>query len=151
MSSVVSWIMIFSSGYVSDYFIKRGLTITSTRRICNSIGFWGSASMLLGLCIFTPDQRSWSIVLLLINSALLAWAHCGYGVNLYDISPHYASITMTISETLGTTFSVVSSLTWGLIVSDRVNIFLNIFFIVFKIKILVPLIKDEIISYNLYV
>ena len=116
----------FCAGYLSDCAIKRDFGITSIRRICNTIGFWGAASTLFGLCFFTAEQRSWAIVLLLINSALTVWGLGGFGINLFDLSPHYTSITVTISETLGTIFSFVSTLTWGIIVTDMVNIFLKL-------------------------
>lgn len=93
------------AGAVADALIKRGVDITRTRKIMQTIGLIGPAALLLVL----PDVSSAGAALVLICGAMgaLGYTWAGYAPNAIDIAPRHAAAIIGISNTFGTIPGIV--------------------------------------------
>lgn len=93
-------------GVVADHLItRRILSVTSTRKVLNTVGFVVASAALIALPLFrTPDG-----VVFCSSMALgfLALGRAGFAVNHMDVAPRYAGIVMGISNTAGTLAGIV--------------------------------------------
>lgn len=93
-------------GVAADHLItRRILSVTSTRKVLNTVGFVVASAALIALPLFrTPDG-----VVLCSSMALgfLALGRAGFAVNHMDVAPRYAGIVMGISNTAGTLAGIV--------------------------------------------
>ncbi|XP_072994315.1 probable anion transporter 3, chloroplastic isoform X4 [Typha latifolia] len=116
--SALPWIMMAVLGYVaaalSDMLIRNGRTVTSTRKIMQSIGFVGPGIALLGLnAAKSPLTASaW----LTTAVGLSSFSHSGFLVNLQEIAPQYAGVLHGISNTAGTLAAIVGTVGAGFFV-----------------------------------
>ncbi|XP_072968509.1 probable anion transporter 3, chloroplastic isoform X1 [Typha angustifolia] len=116
--SALPWIMMAVLGYVaaalSDMLIRNGRTVTSTRKIMQSIGFVGPGIALLGLnAAKSPLMASaW----LTTAVGLSSFSHSGFLVNLQEIAPQYAGVLHGISNTAGTLAAIVGTVGAGFFV-----------------------------------
>ncbi|KAL6534352.1 putative anion transporter 3, chloroplastic [Orobanche hederae] len=90
--SAVPWGTMAVSGYIagtaSDYLIKSGCSITSARKIMQSIGFVGPGFALICLnYVNTPMVAS---IFLTIALSLSSFSQAGFLLNMHDIAPQYA-------------------------------------------------------------
>lgn len=101
-------------GIIADHLItQRIFSVTSTRKILNTLGFLSAAAALLMM----PVLRSVTGAVLCSSVALgsCALARAGFAVNHLDIAPRYAGIVMGVSNTAGTVAGVVGVAATGLI------------------------------------
>lgn len=93
-------------GVAADHLItRRILSVTSTRKVLNTVGFVVASAALIALPLFrTPDG-----VVFCSSMALgfLALGRAGFAVNHMDVAPRYAGIVMGISNTAGTLAGIV--------------------------------------------
>lgn len=93
-------------GVAADHLITRKiLSVTSTRKVLNTVGFVVASVALMALPLFrTPDG-----VVFCSSMALgfLALGRAGFAVNHMDVAPRYAGIVMGISNTAGTLAGIV--------------------------------------------
>lgn len=93
-------------GVAADHLItRRILSVTSTRKVLNTVGFVVASAALMALPLFrTPDG-----VVFCSSMALgfLALGRAGFAVNHMDVAPRYAGIVMGISNTAGTLAGIV--------------------------------------------
>ncbi|CAL8109499.1 unnamed protein product [Orchesella dallaii] len=89
---ICSWIFCITIGRIVDYLVaNKVLTLLRARRICNSIGQWGSALMFCGI-IFAGCNR-WLAVVCYIMSGMISGAMvCGAFINPMDISPNFSGV-----------------------------------------------------------
>ncbi|KAI5675051.1 hypothetical protein M9H77_06001 [Catharanthus roseus] len=113
--SAVPWSMMALSGYfagvLSDLMIERGISVTLTRKIMQSIGFIGPGIALIGLTMArTPALASaW----LTLAVGLKAFSHCGFLVNLQEIAPQYSGVLHGLSNTAGTFAAIIGTVGAG--------------------------------------
>ena len=79
---------------------------------------WIPAALMISLCFV--ESEFWVISITILTVTLNAGTHCGYLVNLIDLSPNYAGLLKSIMYTLGTFSSIIAPLIWGIIVTDVV-------------------------------
>lgn len=93
-------------GVAADHLItRRILSVTSTRKVLNTVGFVVASAALIALPLFrTPEG-----VVFCSSMALgfLALGRAGFAVNHMDVAPRYAGIVMGISNTAGTLAGIV--------------------------------------------
>ncbi|KAI5650286.1 hypothetical protein M9H77_36291 [Catharanthus roseus] len=93
-------------GVIADRLVmRRALSVTSTRKLLNTVGFVVAAFALMGL----PYFRTADGVVFVSSVALgfLAFGRAGFAVNHMDIAPRYAGIVMGVSNTAGTLAGIV--------------------------------------------
>ncbi|KAK3150029.1 hypothetical protein QOZ80_3AG0226680 [Eleusine coracana subsp. coracana] len=101
-------------GLAADHLItRRILSVTSTRKVLNTIGFVVSAFALIALPLFSTP--SGSVICSLISLGYLSLGRAGFAVNHMDIAPKFAGIIMGVSNTAGTLAGIVSNKMTGII------------------------------------
>ncbi|KAH6814529.1 phosphate transporter 4 [Perilla frutescens var. frutescens] len=116
--SAVPWSMMALTGYLagvlSDMMIERGLSVTVTRKIMQSIGFFGPGLALIGLTMSRSPfiASAW----LTVAVGLKAFSHCGFLVNLQEIAPQYSGVLHGLSNTGGTLAAIMGTVGAGFFV-----------------------------------
>ncbi|XP_027089436.1 probable anion transporter 4, chloroplastic isoform X1 [Coffea arabica] len=113
--SAVPWSMMAVAGYfagvLSDMMIQRGISVTLTRKIMQSIGFIGPGIALVGLTMARSPSNASAWLTLAVG--LKAFSHCGFLVNLQEIAPQYSGVLHGISNTAGTFAAIVGTVGAG--------------------------------------
>ncbi|XP_055812810.1 probable anion transporter 4, chloroplastic isoform X1 [Solanum dulcamara] len=116
--SAVPWSMMALTGYfagvLSDTMIQRGISVTLTRKVMQSIGFFGPGFALIGLT--TAPSPSIASAWLTLAVGLKAFSHCGFLVNLQEIAPQYSGVLHGISNTAGTFAAIIGTVGAGFFV-----------------------------------
>uniref|UniRef100_A0A3Q7I0V3 Major facilitator superfamily (MFS) profile domain-containing protein n=1 Tax=Solanum lycopersicum TaxID=4081 RepID=A0A3Q7I0V3_SOLLC len=105
--SAVPWSMMaltgYFAGFLSDMMIQRGISVTLTRKVMQSVGFFGPGFSLIGLT--TAPSPSIASAWLTLAVGLKAFSHCGFLVNLQEIAPQYSGVLHGNSCPFSRTFS----------------------------------------------
>ncbi|XP_030382811.1 putative inorganic phosphate cotransporter [Scaptodrosophila lebanonensis] len=116
------WILCLVVSPISDLLINRGtLTVTTARKLFNSIGQWIPMVCLIALGYMTSEERNLAITLLTIAVGVNAGCSCGYLVNHMDLSPNFAGPMMGITNGLAGVMSILAPLIVGAIVTVEEN------------------------------
>ncbi|CAL1526622.1 unnamed protein product [Lymnaea stagnalis] len=92
-----------SAGQISDWVIrKKFIRVLWTRKICIIISHFIPAVMLVSLSFLDCEQAGLAITLLVIGVGVTGFGLCGVLVNPFDIAPRFATVMMSISNTLAT-------------------------------------------------
>jgi len=84
------WIFCIAVGRIVDYLVaNKVLTLLHARRLCNSIGQWGSALMFCGI-IFAGCNRPVAVFCFIMSGMINGAMFCGTVINAMDISPNYS-------------------------------------------------------------
>lgn len=130
---LAKWFLAFPISWLADFSLRKGAQVTVVRKICNTIGMWGPAMMLMTLCLIKSKDQVTAVVILVlavgINSAIM----CGSEINEMDICPNHAGMLASILNTCGKIFGFLAPIVCGIIVPDQVNklILKKIFFKIF--------------------
>ncbi|XP_042491516.1 probable anion transporter 4, chloroplastic [Macadamia integrifolia] len=116
--SAVPWTMMAIFGYLSgawsDMLIRTGTSVTITRKVMQSIGFFGPGIALL--CLTASKSPSVASAWLTVAVGLKSFGHSGFLVNFQEISPQYAGVLHGISNTAGTLAAIVATIGAGFFV-----------------------------------
>ncbi len=101
---VLPWVTQFIvgnfSGWVADDLHKRGLSLTSVRKIMQTIGFVGPAVSLV-LLSFTSDANQ-AVLLLCCALGFSSFGFAGFATNFLDVAPKHADVLFGMSNTVAT-------------------------------------------------
>jgi len=116
--SLAPWITMFVmmnvGGWVNDLLIKRGVSITATRKIMACIGLFGAAGMMIFLrSVNSPEMAT---VLMCAALGIAAFTYSAMVPNSLDIAPRYAAIVYGIVNTFGTLAGAIGAMAAGYIV-----------------------------------
>ncbi|KAK4418971.1 putative anion transporter 3, chloroplastic [Sesamum alatum] len=110
--SAVPWGTMAISGYLagaaSDYLIRSGYSITSARKIMQSIGFVGPGVALL--CLNYVKTPTVAAIFLTLALSLSSFSQAGFLLNMQDIAPQCAGFLHGISNSAGTLAAIVSTI-----------------------------------------
>ncbi|KAE8730434.1 putative anion transporter 3 [Hibiscus syriacus] len=111
--SAVPWGTMAVSGYIagaiSDSLIKAGYSITSVRKIMQSLGFIGPGVSLL--CLNFAKSPEIAAVLLTVALSLSSFSQAGFLLNMQvNIAPQYAGFLHGISNSAGTLAAIISTI-----------------------------------------
>ncbi|KFK36704.1 hypothetical protein AALP_AA4G158500 [Arabis alpina] len=113
--SALPWATMAVSGYfagsASDFLIRTGHSVTSVRKIMQSIGFMGPGLSLL--CLNYAKSPSCAAVFMTIALSLSSFSQAGFLLNMQDIAPQYAGFLHGISNCAGTMAAIVSTIGTG--------------------------------------
>ncbi|KAL9302043.1 putative anion transporter 3 [Arabidopsis thaliana] len=113
--SALPWATMAISGYyagaASDFLIRTGHSVTSVRKIMQSIGFMGPGLSLL--CLNFAKSPSCAAVFMTIALSLSSFSQAGFLLNMQDIAPQYAGFLHGISNCAGTLAAIVSTIGTG--------------------------------------
>jgi len=116
----VMWILCLVVSPLSDFLINRNyLSVTTSRKLFNSIGQWVPMACLIALGYMTQDEKTLAITLLTIGVGFNAASFCGYLVNHMDLSPNFAGPMMGITNGFSNLLSVFAPLCVGAIIDNQ--------------------------------
>ncbi|KAM3956534.1 putative inorganic phosphate cotransporter [Aphomia sociella] len=115
-------ILSFPCGSISDLLIrKKWMTLVNTRRLFNTIGFWGPAIALVGLSFAPPDNVVLPVVMLIIAVGINAGHFTGYLLAHIDLAPNFSANLMSITNFIANIMSIIAPLVCGIIVKDETD------------------------------
>lgn len=97
------------------------LSLSTSRKLFNSIGQWCPMIALISLSYVGQDHTTLAIALLTTTVGLNAATYVGFQVNHIDLSPNFAGILMGITNCAANIMSIIAPLIVGLIVTDEVS------------------------------
>ncbi|XP_037950301.1 putative inorganic phosphate cotransporter [Teleopsis dalmanni] len=124
--SALPYTVMFFLGFVFSGISKllnkyKCLTIPTSRKVFNTIGFWIPMITLFMLGYIGADNINLAVTLLTITVGLFAATFHGFQVNHMDLSPNYAGVMMGITNLAANVMSLLAPLTVGFIVTDVTN------------------------------
>lgn len=115
---LVMWMLSFPVSWLSDYALKKNVSRSVTRKLSNTIAYWGPAAALVVLGFVPINNPLWTIVILVIAVGLNAGSLCGYQINHIDLSPNHAGTMMSITNCLASVIAIIAPIICGEIVYD---------------------------------
>ena len=108
------FLMLNFGGWLNDAVIKKGVSITTTRKVIAGIGLFGSSIML----VFLREVDSPEMATLLMCCALgiCALAYSSIVPNTLDLGPQFSSVLYGIFNTFGTLAGAIGAPVAGYIV-----------------------------------
>ncbi|XP_076334379.1 sialin-like isoform X4 [Tachypleus tridentatus] len=92
----IAWI----TGTTADFMVKkRYLSISVTRKVCNTIGSMGPALCLVGV-VLAGCSNNLNVILFTLAMALNGFSFSGYMVNHLDLAPDFAGTLMGLTNGL---------------------------------------------------
>lgn len=115
--SLVPWVANFVvgnlAGWLSDWMVARGVSMTAVRKIVQGAGFVLGAIPLLFLPGVTNPGSA--VALVTVSACCGAMSLAAFGVNHLDVGPRYAGILMGISNTAATVPGIIGVAATGVI------------------------------------
>ncbi|XP_020527607.1 ascorbate transporter, chloroplastic [Amborella trichopoda] len=100
-------------GWIADTLVSKGLSITTVRKIMQSIGFLGPAFFLTQLShVHTPAM---AVLCMACSQGSDAFSQSGLYSNHQDIGPRYAGVLLGLSNTAGVLAGVLGTAATGYI------------------------------------
>jgi ACS family sodium-dependent inorganic phosphate cotransporter len=117
--AMLPWVAAFLvgnvSGWLADTLIARGLSVTATRKIFQSIAFTGASIFLL--LLIGVKSAGLAMTYMTLSFVCGAFGLAAFGVNHLDIGPRYAGVLMGITNTAATIPGIFGPLAVGYILS----------------------------------
>ena len=128
--SVIPWIVAFimqnTSGWFADGLRKRGMRLTTVRKLMQAGAFTLGGLPLLILPIARSPEMAVALVTISIGGTALGAG--GFVVNHLDVAPRYAGILMGISNTAATVPGIIGVAATGFIL-EATNSFSAVFYL----------------------
>ena len=128
--SVIPWIVAFimqnTSGWFADGLRKRGMRLTTVRKLMQAGAFTLGGLPLLILPIARSPEMAVALVTISIGGTALGAG--GFVVNHLDVAPRYAGILMGISNTAATVPGIIGVAATGFIL-EATNSFAAVFYL----------------------
>ncbi|XP_063384126.1 putative inorganic phosphate cotransporter [Cydia fagiglandana] len=119
---VAMYILSFIFSWSADFLINRNIcSVSTTRKIFNTIAFWGPAAALLILSYLPPGHLTLAVVILTFTVGLNGAHYVGFLITHIDISPNFASTLMGITNGVGNIFSILAPLSVSAVVKDEAS------------------------------
>ena len=113
-------------GYFADNLTKRGIKLITIRRLCNTIGFGGSA---ICLCLVPEFNTTFAVIgIMCVGNAFGGFIAGGFIVNHADIGPKYTGRLMGITNTFAAIPGLVGGILTGIIL-DVTNSWDMVFYV----------------------
>uniref|UniRef100_A0A0D9Y6T7 Major facilitator superfamily (MFS) profile domain-containing protein n=1 Tax=Oryza glumipatula TaxID=40148 RepID=A0A0D9Y6T7_9ORYZ len=100
-------------GWIADTLVSRGLSVTTVRKIMQSIGFLGPAFFLTQLSHI--DSPAMAVLCMACSQGTDAFSQSGLYSNHQDIGPRYAGVLLGLSNTAGVLAGVFGTAATGYI------------------------------------
>ncbi|KAJ1524730.1 hypothetical protein ONE63_009613 [Megalurothrips usitatus] len=113
------WIFSIVVSVVADWMTwTKGVSMTRTRKLLNSIGMFGPALCLVAAS-YTGCTASLTVGLLSLGVGLMGGTMSGYRINHLDISPRFAGILMSLTNCIANVFALLAPLIAGYIIDGK--------------------------------
>lgn len=116
------WITSLVLSTIADWLItSKKLSITSTRKLLNTIGQFGPA-ICLAVVSYTGCNRVLTVFLLTVGISFNGGIYSGFKINHLDISPRFAGILMAISNCSANLAGLLAPITAGHLIDGKPTI-----------------------------
>ncbi|XP_046815652.1 putative inorganic phosphate cotransporter [Vespa crabro] len=112
------WILSFPISWLSDYALKKNVSRSITRKLANTLAYWGPAAALIVLGFVPINNPLWTVIILIVAVGLNAGSLCGYQLNHIDLSPNHAGTMMSITNCLASVTAIIAPIICGEIITD---------------------------------
>ncbi|XP_053964654.1 putative inorganic phosphate cotransporter [Anastrepha ludens] len=120
---LVNMLLTFAFCGLNDFLIKRDyISIRTSRKLFNTIGFWVPVVPLILLGYMRKDQSNLALCLLVVTIGVNSSAYLGFLTNHIDLSPNFAGILMGVANCMANLMGVLAPLLVGFIVTDTKNV-----------------------------
>ncbi|XP_054738469.1 putative inorganic phosphate cotransporter [Anastrepha obliqua] len=120
---LVNMLLTFAFCGLNDFLIKRDyISIHTSRKLFNTIGFWVPVVPLILLGYMRKDQSNLALCLLVVTIGVNSSAYLGFLTNHIDLSPNFAGILMGVANCMANLMGVLAPLLVGFIVTDTKNV-----------------------------
>ncbi|KAL4708188.1 hypothetical protein ACJJTC_005330 [Scirpophaga incertulas] len=124
--SALPYLMLFTLSFpfsiVTEYILKRQwLSLSTCRKLSNSIGMYGAAAALVALCCVPPSNTSAAVALLVAAVGVNAGHMTGFLLVHIDMAPEHAGTMMGITNCVSNIVSIIAPLVAGAIISDETD------------------------------
>jgi ACS family sodium-dependent inorganic phosphate cotransporter len=117
-------IMLYTSGYLSDYLLKNNkMSYTLVRKLFCCSGLVAQAFFMVIMALTTNVPLLIICINLSIGFGGLPWS--SFGVNHLDIGAGYANVLMSISNTFATLPGIISPILTGHLIENKVKIIIK--------------------------
>lgn len=130
-------VMINVAAWLADSFIRRGISLTTVRKMMQTIGLLGSAAFLLPAQ--QPADAETALALMCAALGAFAFTWSGFSPNHLDIAPRQAGVLMGVTNTAGTIPGLVGVAVTGWLV-DASGTYASAFMLAAAINVLGALI-----------
>ncbi|KAK9845365.1 hypothetical protein WJX81_004554 [Elliptochloris bilobata] len=118
--SVLPWVTMALAanlgGWIADTMVSRGVSVTTVRKVMQTIGFMGPAIFLTQLGrVSTPMG---AVACMMASQGLDAFSQSGLYSNHMDIGPRYSGVLLGLSNTAGVLAGVLGTAATGLILAN---------------------------------
>ncbi|XP_077288067.1 putative inorganic phosphate cotransporter [Arctopsyche grandis] len=116
---IAMWVFAMFMSIVADYLInKKIFTVTTTRKICNTIGTWGTGLVLVILSYIPTSNVMMCVTVLTIGVGISSAYNVGSMINHIDLAPNFAGILMGITNSISNGIGVFAPLSVSIILKD---------------------------------
>ncbi|XP_028173314.1 putative inorganic phosphate cotransporter isoform X1 [Ostrinia furnacalis] len=117
---IAMYILSFFFSWLSDFLVNRNIiSLVASRKIFNTIAFWGPAAALLGLSYLPAGHLTLAVVILTITVGLNGAHYVGFMLSHIDLSPNFASTLMGITNGCSAIFSIMAPLSVSAVIQDE--------------------------------
>ncbi|GFT73534.1 hypothetical protein NPIL_298461, partial [Nephila pilipes] len=114
----VQTVSILLASYIADKLRESNkLSITTIRKMCNSIGLIGPGLCCLGITASGCHPTN-IVILLCVAMFLNGFVYSGFNVTHVDMSPDFAGVLFGITNTIANTSGILSPMIVGLLIAD---------------------------------
>ncbi|XP_063825999.1 putative inorganic phosphate cotransporter [Ostrinia nubilalis] len=111
----------FVFGYIADVVVRnKWCSITTTRKIFNTVGFFGPGFALIGLS-YSPADVAIAVILLTLVMSLNAGHFTGFLLGHIDMAPNFAGTMNGITNGFANVLSIFAPLAAGVILKDETD------------------------------
>ncbi|XP_039483643.1 putative inorganic phosphate cotransporter isoform X1 [Drosophila santomea] len=116
------WLLSYVYLIAADVLLKKKiLSLTSVRKLFNTLSFWIPAAALIGIGFLSEENKNLAIVLMTVSVGVNSGATIGSSLNSIDLSPNHAGILIGLSNTVANVIPILTPLIAGEIVADKVS------------------------------
>ncbi|KAM7256309.1 hypothetical protein ACFE04_012050 [Oxalis oulophora] len=124
--SVLPWLTMALSanfgGWIADTLVSKGYSVTTVRKIMQTIGFLGPAFFLTQLTHI--DSPAMAVLCMACSQGTDAFSQSGLYSNHQDIAPRYSGVLLGLSNTAGVLAGVFGTAATGYILQHNVRVVL---------------------------
>ncbi|XP_023245213.1 putative inorganic phosphate cotransporter [Copidosoma floridanum] len=112
------WLIGFPISWLSDFALRKGVSVECVRKLSNTIGLWLPAAGMLVLVFIETTDKTVLVTILVIAVGFNSATTSGYQINHIDLSTAFAGTMISITNSIANVFGIIAPLVCGVIIKD---------------------------------